>query len=101
MVQWLRLGASTAGGAGSIPGRGPKMLHAAVQPKVTKNKKTNKNLVIIDSTNKVMRGRLIAPMQWHLLGKMFYPTNELTLRKLDSTKKNTRYPITPGDVRLK
>ena len=29
VVQWLRLRASTAGGAGSIPGRGIKMLRAA------------------------------------------------------------------------
>ena len=27
-VQWLRLPASTAGGTGSIPGRGTKILHA-------------------------------------------------------------------------
>ena len=31
-VQWLRLGASTAGGMGSIPGWGTKILHAP-QPK--------------------------------------------------------------------
>ena len=29
MVQWLRLRTSSAGGTGSIPGRGPKSLHAA------------------------------------------------------------------------
>ena len=29
VVQWLRLRASTAGGAGSIPGRGTKIPHAA------------------------------------------------------------------------
>ena len=29
MVQWLRLRASTAGGTGSIPGRGTKTLHGA------------------------------------------------------------------------
>ena len=28
-VQWLRLYASTAGGAGSVPGQGTKILHAA------------------------------------------------------------------------
>ena len=28
MVQWLGLRASTAGGTGSIPGRGTKILHA-------------------------------------------------------------------------
>ena len=28
-VQWLRLHAPTAGGAGSIPGQGTKILHAA------------------------------------------------------------------------
>ena len=33
MVQWLRLGASTAGGAGSIPGWGTKIPHAALQKK--------------------------------------------------------------------
>ena len=28
VVQWLRLHASTAGGTGSVPGRGVKILHA-------------------------------------------------------------------------
>ena len=32
-VQWLRLRASTAGGVGSIPGRGTKIPHTA-QPKI-------------------------------------------------------------------
>ena len=34
-VQWLRLQASTEGGAGSIPGRGTQIPHAA-QPKKIK-----------------------------------------------------------------
>ena len=40
MVQWLRLQASTAGGTGSIPGWGNKILHAARcgQPPPQKNK---------------------------------------------------------------
>ena len=38
-VQWLRLCASNAGGAGSIPGQGTKIPHAAAWPK----KQTNKN----------------------------------------------------------
>ena len=29
VVQWLRLGASTAGGMGSIPGQGTKIPHAS------------------------------------------------------------------------
>ena len=37
-----------------------------------------------------MRGRLLAPMQWHLAGKSFYLTNELTLRKLDNTHPRPR-----------
>ena len=37
-VQWLRLCASTAGGMGSIPGQGPKILHAAVTPSQIKGK---------------------------------------------------------------
>ena len=36
--QWLRLCASTAGGAGSIPGQGTKILHA-VQSNTKKKKK--------------------------------------------------------------
>ena len=38
-VQWLRLHASNAGGAGSIPGRGSKVLHA-VQCGQNKQNKT-------------------------------------------------------------
>ena len=38
-VQWLRLCASTAGGMGSIPGQGPKILHASVTPSQIKGKK--------------------------------------------------------------
>ena len=38
-VQWLRLCASTAGAAGSIPGQGTKILRAAAWPKKNKNKK--------------------------------------------------------------
>ena len=38
-VQWLRLHASTAGGAGSIPGRGTKIPHAAWHSQ--KNEKEN------------------------------------------------------------
>ena len=39
MVQWLRLHASIAGGIGSIPGWGTKILHAAQWPKKKKKKK--------------------------------------------------------------
>ena len=35
-VQWLGLCASTAGGNGSIPGRGTKIQHASQWPKKTK-----------------------------------------------------------------
>ena len=38
MVQWLRLRYSTAGGTGSIPGRGIKIPHA-MWPKKKKEKK--------------------------------------------------------------
>ena len=43
-VQWLRFCASTAGGAGSIPGRGTKIPHAAQhgQKIKKKNKQTNR-----------------------------------------------------------
>ena len=47
MVQWLRLCAFIAGGAGSIPGRGTRILHAVWRgqkiKKNPKNKQTNKN----------------------------------------------------------
>ena len=39
MVQWLRLLASTAGGAGSIPGQGTKIQHATQHDQKNKNKK--------------------------------------------------------------
>ena len=43
VVQWLRLCAANAGGRGSIPGRGTKILHAAWQsPKINKKKKKEK-----------------------------------------------------------
>ena len=38
MVQWLGLCASTAGGMGSIPGQGTKMLHAVCVAEKNKNK---------------------------------------------------------------
>ena len=40
-VQWLRLHASTAGGTGSIPGQGTKILHA-VRPKPNQKKERSK-----------------------------------------------------------
>ena len=40
MVQWLGLRAFTAGGAGSIPGQGTKIPHAAWHGQ-KKNKQTN------------------------------------------------------------
>ena len=39
MVQWLGLCASTAGGTGSIPGWGSKILHAAWHGQKNKRKK--------------------------------------------------------------
>ena len=42
-VQWLRLCASTAGGAGSIPGRGTKIPHAAGHSRKIFLKKQPKN----------------------------------------------------------
>ena len=46
-VQWLRLCASTAGGMGSIPGQGPKILHASVTPSQIKGKKKKKPFTIV------------------------------------------------------
>ena len=44
-VQWLRLCASSAGGAGSIPGRGTKIPHAVQHGQILKsNKNKNKNI---------------------------------------------------------
>ena len=41
-VQWLRLHASNAGGAGSIPSQGTKITHTAWSgPKKKKNRKEN------------------------------------------------------------
>ena len=40
-VQWLRLHTSTAGCAGSIPGQGAKIPHAAWRGKKKKKKKDN------------------------------------------------------------
>ena len=36
-VQWLRLHASTAGGMGSIPGRGTKILYATWRSQIKKD----------------------------------------------------------------
>ena len=44
VVQWLRLHASTAGGMGSIPGWGTKMLHAL---QCGKKKKKNCHYFVI------------------------------------------------------
>ena len=43
-VQWLRFRASSAGGAGSIPGLGTKIPHAA-RPKKLKKKKKKKEIM--------------------------------------------------------
>ena len=42
MVQWLRVHASTAGGMGSIPGQGTKILHAAQCEKKRKKERERK-----------------------------------------------------------
>ena len=42
-VQWLRLGASTAGGTGSIPGHGTKIPHATLCSQ-KKKKKSNSQI---------------------------------------------------------
>ena len=43
MVQWLRLRDSTAGGTGSITGRGTKILHAMWRGQTNNNNKTKQN----------------------------------------------------------
>ena len=50
-VQWLRLRTSTAGGEGSIPSLGTKILHTLWQPK-TKFKKQNKQKTKQNKNNK-------------------------------------------------
>ena len=40
MVQWLRLCTASAGGRGSIPGRGTKILHAVWQSQNINKKKS-------------------------------------------------------------
>ena len=42
VVQWLRLRASTAGGTGSIPGQGTRILHATCLGHKKKKKKDKK-----------------------------------------------------------
>ena len=42
VIQWLRLFTSTAGGAGSIPGQGTKILHAVQHGQEIKRKKKKK-----------------------------------------------------------
>ena len=48
MVQWLGLLASTAGGMGSIPGQGTKILHAVwcSQNKTKQNQKQNQTVIV-------------------------------------------------------
>ena len=55
MVQWLRLHASTAGGRGSIPGRGTKIPHAVRHSQKIKENKTKQNL------GKVTYSKVISP----------------------------------------
>lgn len=40
-------------------------------------------------------------MQWHLVGKTFYPADEFTLRKLEKTTRNTHYLTMSGDAMMK
>ena len=48
MVQWLRLCASTAGGTGSIPGRGTKIPHAVQRGQKKKKKKMRDGWELVD-----------------------------------------------------
>ena len=73
-VQWLGLRASTAGGTGSIPGRGTKIPHAEhmVQPKKIKfnlKKKKKKNVdgrkEKIDQGKVWRKGLCMSPSQEH------------------------------------
>ena len=45
MAQWLRLCASIAGGVGSIPGRGTKILCAVAQPNERKKKEKTEGMM--------------------------------------------------------
>ena len=47
-VQWLRLCASTAGGAGSIPGHGTKILHAMQHGQNQTKPKQNKTKSVLE-----------------------------------------------------
>ena len=60
MAQWLRLHASTAGGAGSIPGRGMKILNAVWRGHRGKKKKKERK-------KKMKKGNSLA-VQWLGLG---------------------------------
>ena len=57
VVQWLRLHASTAGGMGSIPGRGTKIPHAAWHSHEKKEK---------DGSRHVKVDTLTGPLLHHL-----------------------------------
>ena len=61
MVQWLGLCASTAGGTGSIPGRGTKILNAyamcAVWPKKKKERERRERYIYKKFTKKKKKGK--------------------------------------------
>ena len=56
-IQWLRLQASTAGGVGSIPGLGTKLLHAAWHSQRKKKKPTTTVLVEVRIVVTLDRGQ--------------------------------------------
>ena len=56
VVQWLRLHAPTAGGRGSIPGRGTKIPHAASGSQKIKTKNFSRNT---DTTLQTQHCKLI------------------------------------------
>ena len=75
-VQWLRLCVSTAGGSGSIPGRGTKIPHATrCSPPEKKKKKGKLTSPILGQTN------IICPFP---LSPLLYPEKDTTPLQLYS-----------------
>ena len=58
MVQWLRLGTSTAGSTGPIPGRGTNILHDVPQNKINKNKQKAQSAMLVPLTQRGRPGAL-------------------------------------------
>ena len=57
MVQWLRLHTATAGGTGSIPGQGTKILHVTQQKKKRKRNIVTSGVLVNTDVQYTLKGR--------------------------------------------